>query len=92
MMEVTCKAQSEIDAPNVKMGDPHNHNVIKAIFVKYNIISVIEIRRSTTVEVVNRCPPSSPFEDEGIAHVDISTLHGDIESIRGEGLIKSRCL
>jgi hypothetical protein len=41
------------------------------------------------VEVVDRCLPSSPFEDKGIADVDISTLHVDIEFIHGEGTIES---
>jgi hypothetical protein len=74
------------------MGDPHNQDVVKVVFVKDNITSVIEIGKSATIEVVDRCPPSSPFKDKGIAHEDISTLHVDIEYIHGEGLIRSRCL
>ncbi len=53
MMEVKCRAQSEADAPNVKMGDPHNQDVVKVVFVKYNITSIIEIKRSVAIEVVN---------------------------------------
>jgi hypothetical protein len=87
MMEMMCRAQSKVDAPNIKMGDPHNQNVVKAIFVEYNIIYVIEIRRNATVEVIDRYPPSSPFEDEGIAHLDISTLHVNIEFICKAGPI-----
>jgi hypothetical protein len=56
MMEMMCRAQLEADAPNIKMGDIHNQNVIKTIFVEYNITDVIEIRRSATVEVVDKYP------------------------------------
>jgi len=34
-------------------------------------------------------PTSSPFEDEGIVHVNISAMHVDIESICEEGPIGS---
>jgi len=35
------------------MGNPHNQDVIKTIFVKNNIASVVEVRRSTTTEATN---------------------------------------
>jgi hypothetical protein len=36
------------------MGDPHNQDVIKAIFIKNNIVFVIEVRRSATIDVADK--------------------------------------
>ncbi len=83
-MEVTHGAQWKANALDVEMGNPHNQDVVKVVFIKNNIIFTIEVERSTTVEVVDRFPPLSPFEDEGIEHVDISTLHDDTKSIHKE--------
>ncbi len=35
------------------MGNPHNQDVIKVIFVKNNIASVIEVKKSVTTEAIN---------------------------------------
>jgi hypothetical protein len=54
MMEVTHMAQSKFDAPNVQMGDPHNQDVVQAIFIEDAF--VVEVGRSATSKAIDRCP------------------------------------
>lgn len=56
MMEVTHMAQSEFDAPNVQMGDPHNQDVVQAVFIEDDIVFVVEVGRSATSKAIDRCP------------------------------------
>lgn len=38
------------------MGDPHNQDVVQAIFIENDITFVVEVGRSATSKAIDRCP------------------------------------
>jgi len=78
MMEIIDKAKSnscrQDDAFDVEMGYTDHEDVIKTIFIKHDIASIVEVERSAAIEGTNRCPSSSPCEEAEILHVTMLAL------------------
>jgi hypothetical protein len=67
------------------MGYTNHEDVIKAIFVEYDITFVVEVKRNAATKATNRCPPSSPSEEVGTLHVNMLALCIDTKTIPKEG-------
>jgi len=95
-MEIIGKAKSnscrQDDALNVEMGYINHEIVIKTIFIKDEIASIVEVERIATIEATNRCPSSSPYEEAKIIHVTMLALHIHPKTISKEQEIYLRRL